>query len=352
MSDTRVTRDGVEGERPGREARVWESGGRRRRGGAERAMVPDAEFRSYYGRPVLKVPVWKKDIPAYFFTGGLAATSSVLAAGADVVGLPALRRVGRLGAFGGITVSTYFLINDLGRPERFHHMLRVLRPSSPMSVGSWLLAAYGPAAGLAGAAEVVDLLRGRTDGVGDLARGLVGEAVAALARPAGAAAAALAPAVATYTAVLTSDTAVPAWHEVHRELPFVFAGSAAAAGAGLALVAVPVGQAGPARSAAVGGVLVETAASQWMERRRGLVAEPYSTGRAGRLVKAAQVLGVGGALLAATAASRSRAAAVAAGVALLAGSALLRFGVFEAGVQSAADPRYTVVPQRERLAAR
>jgi hypothetical protein len=37
------------------------------------------------------------------------------------------------------------------------------------------------------------------------------------------------------------------------------------------------------------------------------------------------------------------------GAALLAGSAATRFGIFHAGQQSARDPRYTVVPQRERL---
>jgi hypothetical protein len=44
-------------------------------------MVPRAEFRSYYGRPVLKAPVWEWKVPAYLFTGGLAAGSAVLAAG-------------------------------------------------------------------------------------------------------------------------------------------------------------------------------------------------------------------------------------------------------------------------------
>jgi hypothetical protein len=34
----------------------------------------------------------------------------------------------------------------------------------------------------------------------------------------------------------------------------------------------------------------------------------------------------------------------------MAGSACLRFGVFEAGQASAKDPKYTVIPQRERLA--
>ncbi len=51
-------------------------------------------------------------------------------------------------------------------------------------------------------------------------------------------------------------------------------------------------------------------------------------------------------------AGRRRAGAVAAGALLAAGSLLTRFGVYEAGMASARDPKYTVVPQRERLAAR
>ncbi|HVW40596.1 MAG TPA: NrfD/PsrC family molybdoenzyme membrane anchor subunit, partial [Amycolatopsis sp.] len=96
--------------------------------------VPRADFQSYYGRAVLKSPVWEWKIPAYLFTGGLSAGAAMLGAGADLTGRPSLRRVARLGALGGIGVSTYFLVADLGRPARFHHMLRVAKPSSPMSV--------------------------------------------------------------------------------------------------------------------------------------------------------------------------------------------------------------------------
>src|SRR6266487_4682813 len=67
-----------------------------RGGKAEKAMVPEAEFRSYYDRPVLKEPVWKWYVPAYFFAGGLAAGSSMLAAGADLLGRPDIARRARL----------------------------------------------------------------------------------------------------------------------------------------------------------------------------------------------------------------------------------------------------------------
>ncbi len=124
-------------------------------GNREQLAVPRAEFRSYYGRAVLKTPVWEWKIAAYLFAGGLSAGSALLAAGADLGGRPALRRVGRVGALASIAASMYFLVADLGRPGRFHHMLRVAKPSSPMSVGTWILVAYGPGAGLAGVAELM-----------------------------------------------------------------------------------------------------------------------------------------------------------------------------------------------------
>lgn len=304
-------------------------------------MVPDATFTSYYGRPVVKASPWEKDIPAYLFLGGLAAGSSLLGAGADLSGRPALRRAGRLAALAGISASMVALVHDLGRPERFLNMLRVAKPTSPMSVGTWLLTAYGPMAGLAGAAELGAALPRPL-------RLVLGFG----ARPAGLTAAVLAPAVASYTAVLLSDTATPSWHEAHRELPFVFVGSAAAAAGGLAMMLAPLPQTGPAQRMAVGGAVLELAVERRMEVSMGLAAEPLHRGAAGRLMAASKALTAFGAVTGALLGRRSRAAAVVSGAALVAGSACTRFGVFEAGQESARDPRYTVVPQRQRLQAR
>jgi hypothetical protein len=80
------------------------------------------------------------------------------------------------------------------------------------------------------------------------------------------------------------------------------------------------------------------------------VRESYDAGSAGQLLRAAEQLTVGGAAVAALLGRRSRVAAGAAGLALLAGSACTRFGIFRAGIASAEDPRYTVEPQRARLA--
>lgn len=305
-------------------------------------MVPDATFSSYYGRPVVKASPWGLDIPAYLFLGGVAAGSSLLGAGADLTRRSALRRTSRLGALVAVTGSLVALVHDLGRPERFINMLRVAKPTSPMSMGTWILSAYGPAASLAGVAELASLLPRRQRWTA------LGRAVGPLARPAGMAAALMAPALASYTAVLLSDTATPSWHEARRELPFVFVGSSAAASGGLGMIGSPVSQASPARRMALIGVLLETVAQRRMERSMGITAEPLHQGRAQRYLRAQKALSISAAVATLIAGRRSRAVSVLAGLGLLCASALARLGIFEAGQASARDPKYTVVPQRER----
>lgn len=324
------------------------SGGRRRRRGDPNAVVPDAVFTSYYGRPVVRHSPWTYDIPLYLFLGGVAGASSLLAVGGSLTGRPDLTRSSRITALTGIGGSFYFLVHDLGRPARFINMLRVIKPTSPMSMGTWFLVAYGPAAAVAGGAEVLQLLPDRL--AARLPRALR-SLVQALSGPSGAAAALIGPAVAAYTAVLLADTASPAWFEARRELPFVFVSSAAAAAGGAALIGVPLSQSGPARRAAVAGALGELAAQVPMRRSMGLAAETLDEGLAGRWHTASEVLTVAGGVLAA-ASGRSRPLSALAGVTLLGGSLATRCAIFYAGQASAKDPKYTVVPQRERVDAR
>jgi formate-dependent nitrite reductase membrane component NrfD len=306
-------------------------GGRRKR----ESVVPEAEFSSYYGRPIVKEPTWKPlDIAGYLFLGGLAGASSSLAAGAQLSGRPGLARPLKLGAASAISLSLVALVHDLGRPARFLNMLRVFKPTSPMSVGVWIVSAYAPAAGVAALGELVSL--GRLRPLGKLAS---------------AGAALLGPAVASYTGVLISNTATPAWHEGHREMPFVFVGSAASAAAGLGLLGAPLAENAPARRLAVIGTVAEIAAVTLLRRRVGIVAETYRDGRAGTLMHAAEALALAGVAGAIGAGHRSRLAAGLSGAALLAASACARFGIFEAGLASARDPKYTVIPQRERKQA-
>jgi Polysulphide reductase, NrfD len=332
MSTSDVTREGLKGKRPERDAatgvnipRRW----RRKRAG-EQPVVPPAEFTSYYGKPVLNQPVWESpDIPGYLFLGGLAGGASLLAAGSDLTGRPALGRTAKAGAFAAGAVSMVALVHDLGRRTRFLNMLRVFKVTSPMSVGSWVLAGYVPAAGV----SALSALTGRLPRIG--AAATAGSAL-------------LAPAVASYTAALISNTAVPAWHDGYPEMPFVFVGSGAMAAGGLGLLAAPPGETAPARNLALLGAAMETAAFERMEHRIGMVAEPYSEGRGGKYVRAGKalaLLGSAGALLG----QRNRVAAALSGTALIAASAATRWGIYHAGMASAGDPKYTVVPQRQRL---
>src|SRR5579875_2072494 len=128
------------------------------------------EFTSYYGRPIINPPIWEElDIGGYLFLGGLAGSSSIIAAGADLTGRTAMARVSRVGASAAISVSLLALIHDLGRPARFLNMLRVFKPSSPMSVGVWILVGYAPLTFAATASEFLELLPralGRAAGIG------------------------------------------------------------------------------------------------------------------------------------------------------------------------------------------
>lgn len=292
-------------------------------------MVPEAEFTSYYGQPIINPPVWEPlDIAGYLFLGGLAGMSSLVAVGSDATGRLALARVAKTGAVAAAGLSLVALVHDLGRPARFLNMLRVFKVTSPMSVGSWLLAAYVPAAGV----SALSAWSGRLPRIGGLAT---------------AAAALLGSGVATYTAALITDTSVPAWHEGHREMPFVFVGSAATAAGGLGLLAAPVAETVPARNLAVGGVAVELLAFERMRKRMGMVAESFDTPKAKPFIRAAQGLALAGAV-GALVGRRSRLVSALSGAALLAASAATRWGIFHAGMASAEDPKYTVVPQRQR----
>jgi hypothetical protein len=140
-------------------------------------------------------------------------------------------------------------------------MLRVIKPTSPLSVGSWILSPFSALAAVAAGSEVT----------GWFPR---------LGRLAGAGAGVLGPAMCTYTAVLLADTATPAWHEGYRELPILFAGSALTSGAGAALVAAPPGRQGRRCGLDLSGRL-----RNWPRVRNwsaGSASCPSHTARAGR----------------------------------------------------------------------
>jgi formate-dependent nitrite reductase membrane component NrfD len=309
------------------------SGGRPDGGRRSATREEGMSRRSYYGQPVIKQPVWAPEIPWYFFMGGLGGASGGLAYLAGLRGSELLARRSWTIALGALTISPVLLIKDLGRPERFLNMLRMFKVTSPMSVGSWVLAGSGTTTALA----ALNALTGR---LGRLSR---------VGRPA---AAALGLPLATYTGALIAQTAVPVWHEARRELPALFAAGAATSAGAAATVATPVADAAPARRLALLGAVAELVLAKLMERRLGELAEPYHGGPSGVLSKASRASTMAGALLLATRARRNRAAAIVAGSLLLTGAACERWSVFKAGFASASDPRYTIDPQRGRVTKR
>jgi len=288
------------------------------------------EMQSYYGRPILKEPVWQPEIPTYFFTGGIAGGCSLLHGFARVAGHERLAKTALyLGAAADL-VSPALLISDLGRPERFLNMLRVFKVTSPMSVGSWVLFFSGGASTTAAVLE----LAGRWRPV-KWAAELVSFATGGP--------------LATYTGTLLADTAIPVWHEARKELPWLFGASAAASAGAATTLLLPSEESGPSRRLAVAGVAAELAVMEAMQHRLGFVGEVYKHRAAGKLARTSKVLTAAGAALLATRGRRSRGPAVVGSALVLAGELTLRWSVFRAGFQSARDPRYTVIPQKQRL---
>jgi formate-dependent nitrite reductase membrane component NrfD len=284
---------------------------------------------SYYGRPIVKEPTWQPEVPFYLWTGGIAGASAVLHGVAKVSGNERLAKSALYVGAAADVVSPLLLVSDLGRPERFLNMLRVFKPTSPMSVGSWVLFVSGGASNTAAALELVGALR-PVKWLAELVSFAAG------------------PPLATYTGALLANTAIPVWSEAREELPWLFGASAAASAGAAAAIVTPTWAAGPARRAAIAGVVAELGVMEAMEKRLGFVGEVYKQGRAGKYAKLAKLCTAAGAGLLAARGQRSRAAAVTGGALVLAGELALRWSVFRAGFQSARDPRYTVIPQKER----
>jgi formate-dependent nitrite reductase membrane component NrfD len=290
---------------------------------------------SYYDRPVLKEPVWIWAVPAYFFVGGAAGAASVLGETAEAIGGPEMaglvKRARWLGAAGG-ALGTALLIYDLGRPGRFLHMLRVFRPSSPMSVGSWVLAAATP---MFAASAVLPHSGGWLGRVGNA----IGKAAAVLGLP-----------LAGYTGVLLGSTAVPLWQAARHALPVLFMASAASSASALLDFAdLNETESEVVRRFGIAAEATELVTAFVLEKqvsRTERVGEPLNGGISGSLWKTSTALGVVGLVLSLLP-GQSRAKSIVSGLVGTSGGLCTRFAVFEAGKASARDPHATFAQQRE-----
>ncbi len=192
--------------------------------------------------PPIKPATWEWYIPIYFWLGGISAGAWLIAAAEDVAGEGDRAVIGtaRYIAVGSLLGGTGLLIADLGRPDRFLNMLRIVRPRSAMSLGSWGLTAYGgvtAAGALLQAAE--DGLLGRRSSLARMSRGWVGRGVHLGGLP-------LALFVGGYTGVLLASTSTPSWSRRTGTLGPLFLSSAVSSGVAAVATALELrGRLGP-----------------------------------------------------------------------------------------------------------
>jgi hypothetical protein len=289
-------------------------------------QVPSQAYdsRTYYGQPVVKAPPWEWPVKAYLVTGGVAGTAMTLAAAADLVGgehLKPLVRAARPLAAGAAVASAGLLVADLGRPMRLLNMYRVVRPTSAMNMGAWIL---GAGSGMASAAFLLGGRGGFFGGVGRLA----GFGAGAVGLP-----------LAGYTGVLLSATAMPGWNVGAETLPPLFLASGAATTAS-ALRMLPLDHQAQRTLGllAVSSQALELAAETVHDRRlrhRPHVRAAYDASpgwRTGRILTAASMA------LAVLPGRRLAPVRMLSGALGVAGSVLTKTAVFDAGMTSAADP--------------
>lgn len=281
---------------------------------------------SYYGRPIVKPPAWTDLIPVYFWSGGMAGTAATLALMERLAKNHRMARTLLFGAAIGSGIGAFCLIADLKRPERFLKMLRVFKPTSPMSVGVYIFSAFSGSVFIASAAELTAVAKP----VGRFFEGLAGL---------------IGPFMSIYTAVLIGDTVMPAWSLPKKTMAPLFAATSASTAGGWAMLFGPVGDNGSARRVAALGGTATVATLQALHREIGPVQEQaYSQGEAGAFSQLARACTIAGTLCAVLA-QDSKLMSRLAGALLLGGGLAERFAVYRAGCASAKDPKFIVAAQ-------
>src|SRR6266550_6851258 len=222
--------------------------------GVDVAGGPIPRKPGYYSEPVVRPPVWTWEIPIYFFVGGLGGMSAVIALGALLFHHFGVARTAMWVAAVASVLSPILLILDLGRPHLFINMLRVFKPQSAMSMGSWILTAFGMCVvpGLiALELQTFHLFAGAIDQILGVAAVILmfGSAIFGML-------------LATYTGVLIGATAIPAWSLHHRLLPIHF--GAAGLGSAAALLELLGHRIAPLNAIGLFAAAVETVLLIWL----------------------------------------------------------------------------------------
>ena len=287
----------------------------------------------YYGEPVVKPPVWTWEVPLYFFFVGIGGMSAVIAFGGFLFHHVDLARAAMwIAVIAGAVVSPILLIMDLGRPHLFLNMLRVFKHRSPMSMGAWILTAFGTCAvpGLiALELHAHQIFPGTLDQLLSFAAGIfiLGAAI-------------FGTLLATYTGVLIGATAIPAWF-LHRTLLPIHFGTAGLGSA--AAVLELFGHRIPALNfMGFYAAAVETALLIWLSvAKHGVADRAIHEHSSGWLIRIGEVLNGPLALV-----LRLIGLIPLAAISFLLGALVSRFGWIAVGKISGADPEAVFASQK------
>jgi formate-dependent nitrite reductase membrane component NrfD len=315
---------------------------------------PEREGHDYYGIPPIKEHTWTWEVPVYFWLGGIGAGSHLISTVAQLLGWKdkAFFRATRYTVLVTMILSPILLIMDLGRPERFYNMLRIVKLRSPMSTGSWALTIFGVLSGLIAATQAArDGLLGRDNILVGLVKTFIPDRLlSVLALPVGLY-------VGLYSGILLSATSVPMWARNFLLMGPTFLSSALSTGLSAISFVLHLGDWGEKRTLEAlrrterialvieGGLLAASLA------RMGRWSKPLYSKELAPLFLGATILG--GVLAPFTLLSSGRerrSKSLLSSVLVLLGGLALRFAMIEGGRLSARDPQATFTfAQRENL---
>ncbi len=303
----------------------------------------ERQDQGYYGIPPIKEHTWTWEIPVYFWLGGIGSGAHVVTTIARLVGHDdkALIRAGRYTTLICMLLSPILLISDLGRPERFYNMLRIVKWRSPMSMGTWGLSAFASLTSLVAASQAAeDGLLGRKNILARLLAALPDRLIGTLAMPFGLF-------VGAYTGVLIALTSVPIWARNAVLMGPLFVASAMSTGLSAISFVLHLLGAGEdktlegLRRAEKSSLLLEGGLLAASLYQMGPWGKPLRTGKIGAWFFGGTV--IGGLLVPFTLLQgrESRGRSLLASVLVLIGGYLLRHTIIDAGTLSARDPQAT-----------
>lgn len=302
---------------------------------------PKRDDKNYYGIPPIKHAHWTWQIPVYFFIGGLSAGVHLFSTVAQLLGHkdPALTRVSRYTVVAGMVLSPVLLIWDLGRPERFYNMLRIIKLRSPMSTQSWSLMLFGTLSGpLAVRQAAEDGLLGRDNFVRRLATKLIpARLLTVLALPFGLF-------VGFNTGNLISATSVPLWARNWAFMPAVFLASGLSTALSYLSLVLRLTRSGEAKTLHVlhraekATILVEAGLMAASLARMSRWSKPLFSKEVAPLFVGGTLLGGIAAPFALLRGEETRTKSMLASVLVLIGGLTFRFAIILAGRKSADDP--------------